>query len=169
MKYLVRISDILYEVEVERVETGGYALTLQGRRYEVQLKPLGDFSFQMLLVDGVEYPLHIDPASGSYTFLLAGAHFDVEMLPEAAAVLAEVRALNPGHHSAITVKAPMPGLIKEVSVKQGDSVTKGQRLLVLEAMKMNNEIRAPGDGTVKSVPVVQDQRVNAGEVLMLLE
>ena len=88
----------------------------------------------------------------------------------AAAVLAEVRAQHPlERHGTFPVKAPMPGLVKEVFVQQGETVAKGQRLLVLEAMKMNNEIRSPQDGIVKALPIVREQRVNMGDLLVLLE
>ena len=62
----------------------------------------------------------------------------------------------------------MPGTINSVKVKAGDSVTKGQVLVVLEAMKMENEIMAESDGTVASVAVSQGQSVNTGDVLVTL-
>jgi biotin carboxyl carrier protein len=62
----------------------------------------------------------------------------------------------------------MPGTINAVKVKVGDSVSKGQVLVVLEAMKMENEIMAETDGTVASVAVSQGQTVNTGDVLVTL-
>jgi biotin carboxyl carrier protein len=67
-----------------------------------------------------------------------------------------------------TVVAPMPGTVIEVTVNIGDNVTKGQPLLVLEAMKMENEIMAPADGVVQEVNVTQGVSVNAGDVLIVL-
>lgn len=66
------------------------------------------------------------------------------------------------------IVAPMPGTILQVAVSSGDSVVKGQTLLVLEAMKMENEIKAPADGVIKEVNVTQGVSVNAGEVLIVL-
>ncbi len=68
----------------------------------------------------------------------------------------------------VTVNAPMPGTINAVKVKAGDSVTKGQVLVILEAMKMENEIMAEADGVVASVAVNQGQSVNTGDVLVTL-
>ena len=67
-----------------------------------------------------------------------------------------------------TVVAPMPGTVLQVTVNTGDNVTKGQTLLVLEAMKMENEIMAPADGVVQEVNVTQGVSVNAGDILIVL-
>jgi biotin carboxyl carrier protein len=66
------------------------------------------------------------------------------------------------------VIAPMPGTVLQVAVNIGDNVTKGQVLLVLEAMKMENEIMAPTDGVVQELNVNQGVSVNAGDVLVVL-
>jgi len=67
-----------------------------------------------------------------------------------------------------TVVAQMPGTIVDIDVNVGDKVTKGQKLLVLEAMKMENEIVAPHDGTVSEISVAAGALVNAGDVLVIL-
>lgn len=66
------------------------------------------------------------------------------------------------------VAAPLPGSILELKVKVGDKVAKGEILLILEAMKMENEIRVPFDATIKEIRVKQGDSVNAGEVLVVL-
>jgi biotin carboxyl carrier protein len=67
------------------------------------------------------------------------------------------------------VTALMPGRVVAVRVKEGDAVEAGQVLLILEAMKMENEIRAPKAGAVKSVPVSVGSNVNKGDVLAVVE
>jgi glutaconyl-CoA/methylmalonyl-CoA decarboxylase subunit gamma len=67
------------------------------------------------------------------------------------------------------IKAPMPGTILKVNVKAGDPVKKGQTLLVLEAMKMENEIVAPSDGTIEAVLVEKGNQVGAGAVLVSIK
>ena len=69
---------------------------------------------------------------------------------------------------ASVIKSPMPGTILKVNVATGDSVKKGQVLLILEAMKMENEIVAPADGKVASVNVAKGDSVNAGDVMVSL-
>ena len=67
-----------------------------------------------------------------------------------------------------TITAPLPGSILELKVKVGDKVEKGTILLILEAMKMENEIRAPFEATISEIRVKQGESVNVGEVLVIL-
>ena len=64
------------------------------------------------------------------------------------------------------IKAPMPGLILDILVTVGDEITKGNQLMVLEAMKMENVLKAPGDGIVKSIEVVKGQSVEKNQILI---
>ena len=66
----------------------------------------------------------------------------------------------------LEIKAPLPGIIMQVMVRPGDKVTKGQKLLMMEAMKMENEIKAENDGEIISVKVIQGQSVLQDEVLI---
>ncbi|WP_457576381.1 biotin/lipoyl-containing protein [Desulfomarina sp.] len=66
------------------------------------------------------------------------------------------------------ISAPMPGTVISIPVSQGSSVTKGETLLVLEAMKMENDIKAPSDGTVQEIKVSEGASVNAGDILIVL-
>ncbi|WP_276788327.1 methylmalonyl-CoA decarboxylase subunit gamma [Veillonella magna] len=88
--------------------------------------------------------------------------------PKAAPAPAPVAAAAPVPAGAATVKCPMPGKILSVAVSAGAAVKKGDLLLVLEAMKMQNEIYAPQDGTVSEVRVAANQTVATGDVLVVL-
>jgi biotin carboxyl carrier protein len=72
-------------------------------------------------------------------------------------------------HKVDTVKAPMPGLVLQILVDQGDEVKQGDALLILEAMKMENIIKSPGDGVVGNIPVQKGQAVDKGQVLVRME
>ena len=71
--------------------------------------------------------------------------------------------------SALTIAAPLPGLILKISVKEGDMVKAGQHVIIMEAMKMENEIQAPKDGKVKFVLVKEGDSVNEGDIMIELE
>ena len=88
--------------------------------------------------------------------------------PKAAPAPAPAAAAAPVPAGAATVKCPMPGKILSVAVSAGADVKKGDLLLVLEAMKMQNEIYAPQDGTVSEVRVAANQTVATGDVLVVL-
>ena len=70
---------------------------------------------------------------------------------------------------AIKMKSPMPGNILDVKVNVGDTIKKNQVLLILEAMKMENEIMSPQDGKVVSIPVTRGTTVNSGDILIIIE
>ncbi|HEU4745470.1 MAG TPA: biotin/lipoyl-containing protein [Anaerolineales bacterium] len=79
------------------------------------------------------------------------------------------RGSHAGHHTAGELTAPMPGQVRTVNVREGDTVTKGQTLLVLEAMKMEIRIQAPQDGVVTKSFVEQGQTVEREQILMEIE
>jgi biotin carboxyl carrier protein len=70
--------------------------------------------------------------------------------------------------TGVTIIAPMPGTVLQVAVNIGDNVIKGQTLLILEAMKMENEIMAPSDGVVQELNITKGVSVNAGDILVVL-
>jgi biotin carboxyl carrier protein len=100
---------------------------------------------------------------------LEGVQYRVEVVDEARARLARLAGADRAHHTRRELKAPMPGLVVKVLCQPGDAVGKGQPLLVLHAMKMENELSLPHDGTVKSIGVQAGQTVEQGQVLVMLE
>ena len=88
--------------------------------------------------------------------------------PKAAPAPAPAPAAAPVAAGATTVSAPMPGKVLEVKCKAGDAVKSGDVLLILEAMKMQNEIMAPADGTVSDVRVSAGSTVNTGDVMVVM-
>lgn len=120
-----------------------------------------------------------------YTITVNGTAYEVEVeeagvvasAPKAAPAAAPApkaapapapKAAAPVAAGATTVSAPMPGKVLSVNVKAGDAVKSGDVLLILEAMKMQNEIMAPADGTVSDVRVSAGQTVATGDVMIVL-
>ena len=117
----------------------------------------------------------------AYTITVNGTAYDVEVeekggagaaapkaAPKAAPAPAPAPAAAPVAAGATTVSAPMPGKVLEVKCKAGDAVKSGDVLLILEAMKMQNEIMAPADGTVSDVRVSAGSTVNTGDVMVVM-
>ena len=93
---------------------------------------------------------------------------DIKTPAAPAPAAAPAAPVAPAAAGATTISAPMPGTILKVNVSNGQAVKKGDVLMVLEAMKMENEIMAPNDGTVSSVNVNAGASVEAGAVLCTL-
>lgn len=104
-----------------------------------------------VIVNGVEYEVEIELLS------------DNEEAPKAAST--EAKPQSAPAEGATRVKAPLAGTVTAVNVNNGDAVKKGQVLMILEAMKMENEILAPCDGTVRSLPASKGKQVEAGDIL----
>ena len=106
---------------------------------------------------------------GRYTLWVDGYRFDVEALDERTRSIRDLSAANAAPTGPAPVLAPMPGLIVRVNVSPGDVVEAGQGVVVMEAMKMENELRATSSGTVKSVEVSAGTAVEKGAILVSLE
>ena len=113
-----------------------------------------------ITVNGNVYEVTVEEGMGS-----AAAAAPKAAAPKAAATKAAPKAAGAG---AVKVAAPMPGKILKVNVTAGQAVKKGDVLVVLEAMKMENEIQAPQDGTVASVDTSAGATVESGDVLVSL-
>ncbi|WP_207741101.1 biotin/lipoyl-containing protein [Paraclostridium bifermentans] len=122
-----------------------YNITVNGNTYEVEVEELGSQA-------SVQRPQVATQ----------------QVQPQAAPKAQPKQTQNAPSAGGGTISAPMPGTINDVRVKVGDSVKKGQVLLILEAMKMENEIMANSDGTVKSVDVSKGASVSAGDALITI-
>jgi pyruvate carboxylase subunit B len=106
---------------------------------------------------------------GRYTLWVDGYRFEVEALDERTRTIRDVSAANAGPSGPAPVLAPMPGLIVRINVGVGEKVEAGQGVVVMEAMKMENELRATAPGTVKSIEVATGTAVEKGALLVALE
>jgi biotin carboxyl carrier protein len=143
-----------------------WRVTLDGRPIDADATEIAPNIFS-ILIDGHSHEVRITPSSGG-TFTLQTAH------REFTAQVIDPRAWRGRHHAAgeaegrQQILAPMPGKVVRLLVQAGDTVEAGQGLLVVEAMKMQNEIRSPKRGTVERLLAKEGQPVNAGEVLCIV-
>jgi len=135
-----------------QVNAGGrYSLLLRGKSYEIFARRL---------------PKPGEDGSQAYEIQFAGQRFEVTGEDEREKALAGfVKAANTGE---ARVSAPMPGLVIGVPVEMGASITLGQTVVVLEAMRMENDLAAPRAGTIKEIKVSKGQTVNQGDVLVVI-
>jgi pyruvate carboxylase subunit B len=106
---------------------------------------------------------------GRYTLWVDGYRFESEALDERTRLIRDISAATVAPAGPAPILAPMPGLIVRVSVVVGDKVEAGQGIVVMEAMKMENELRATASGTVRSVEVSPGTAVEKGALLVALD
>ncbi len=130
---------------------GRYSLLISGRSYEV-------FARRFNKADEMGY---------RYEILVAGQRFEVSVEDEREKAL--TGSIHPAHESGeAMVRAPMPGLVLGLPMEPGSSVERGQTVVILEAMKMENDLASPITGKVKEIKVNKGQTVNQGDVLVVV-
>ncbi len=153
-------------IELER-DASGWRVTLDGRPVAVDAVEIAPNALSILL-EGQSFEINVTPSSdGKLKLQTRAQEFTAEVI--------DPRAWSGRRHGNVEAEgrqqivAPMPGKIVRVLVQAGDHVEAGQGLLVVEAMKMQNEIRSPKSGTVERILAKEGQPVNAGEVLAWID
>ena len=121
-----------------------------------------------VVVDGVEFEVELEGEGTSWSATVEGTTFSIE-IPDAAPVSKKKRSGGGKKKKSGTVSANIPGKVVTVEVNEGDEVVEGQVILILEAMKMQNEIQAPVSGTVVSVQCEEGQAIEANIPLVVIE
>jgi biotin carboxyl carrier protein len=166
MKYFVVCGD--HEVQVEIQEhLGQRQVRVNGEPFEISYSEIDSLGQVAVQKDGETYALSMEGNTEHVRVTLAGHVYALTLEDERErAAHAAVRAADRGRGP---LRAVMPGFVKELLVSAGETVEVGTPLLVLEAMKMQNEISAPASGVVQSIAVVPGQAVKAGDVFLTLE
>ncbi|MCY7378712.1 MAG: hypothetical protein LH467_05145 [Gemmatimonadaceae bacterium] len=166
MKYVVMVGSEAVEVTLDAdvVEADGIAAVAHVTELEgtpVRMVTIGDEVHRVVARRG--------PTRGRYTLWLDGFRYEVEALDERLRAIRELSGASAGPSGPAPLIAPMPGMIVRVTVQVGDRVEVGQGLVVMEAMKMENELRATAAGTVTSVLATLGTAVDKGAILVVLE
>src|SRR5918993_3846262 len=148
MKYFVRVGATELEVSLE-----GDAVRVDGPTVTARIADVEGTPVRMLTVGDEVHRIVVRPAGarGRYTIWVDGFRHEVEALDERMRAIRELADATAGPVGPAPLVAPMPGMIVRVNVQVGDHVQQGQGLIVMEAMKMENELRALTSATVKAV------------------
>jgi biotin carboxyl carrier protein len=163
VKYFAAVNGHEYEIEIENDQ-----VLVNGEAIDVNVSQIGVPELYSILLDGASYEVLVEEQRQEYAVTLAGQQFHVQVEDE------RTRRLNAGRKGPLipsgelVVKAPIPGLVVKVLVQEGDDIPEDHPLIILEAMKMENEIRSLRAGVVRSVDVAAGQRVEQGAALLVL-
>lgn len=164
MKYITTVNDKTYEIEIAQegqVLVDGVPRAIdfhRGRAY-------GVFS---LIIDHQSYETIVEERDGTYHVLITGNLYEVSVTDERAQRLAHASGALGAGSGEILMKSPMPGLIVAVAVEEGQEVEEGQTVIILESMKMQNELKAPRAGTIGRVSVAAGNNVEQGKPLITI-
>lgn len=163
MAFIIKIEDKEFKGDIRKIGNT-FNILLDGKPFDVEIANINKNEIT-LIIENKPYQIFIDTEN---LLTINSESYSFEIIDEQAAKVLKSSSIT-AHKKEITVFAPMPGLVIEVEVKEGDSVKKGQGLLIVEAMKMQNEMKSPRDGIAKKIMVQKGQTVNSKDALVTIE
>ena len=168
MKYFATVNDQTYEIDIDHHGR----VTIDGQELSADMRLVGGTNLYSLIVENTSHEVVLDPdseAHTTYSVMTGGVRYLVKVQDERSRRLALVdRSLRPPD-GELLIKAPIPGLVVKVPAQPGQEVREGDTLVILEAMKMENELRAPRDGVVHEVKASPGAQVQLGQTLLSLK
>ena len=153
MKYITTIDNKEFTVEISDAKQ----VSVNGKILEVDFESINGQPVYSLLIDGKSYEGYVYPDENNWQVLLRGRLYEASVEDEREKRLRAAAGGGVAEGGEFHLKSPMPGMVVAIPVTEGQAVKKGQVLLILESMKMQNELKSPKDGTVSRI------RVKAGE------
>ena len=164
MKYFVTIGEKRFEVILD-----GETAQIDGHNIKFDIRKLCDGKIQALIADGKTYEFAMERVNGGFDLWHASGQFHADVSDEKLERLRKLTGDKEGGHKISVLKAPMPGLVLKIEVEPGQHVKKGDGLVIVEAMKMENELKAGAPGVVKEIKVTSRQPVEKNQVLIVFE
>ncbi len=164
MKYIATVNGREYVIEINKEGE----VTVDGRVRAVDFKALGHHALYSLLLDNASIEALVERRGDGYSVLMRGHFYTVNVTDERAKRLSEASTGFAPETGEINITAPMPGRIVAVLVEEGQEVKEGDKLVILESMKMENELKSPRAATVARVNVKPEDSVEQNQVLVVL-
>ncbi len=165
MKYTAIINDKTYDIEVGANNT----VMVNGEPHNVDFRTIDGSAQFSLLLDNTSWEALVDRNGDEYRVLIGGELNVVVVQDERTRKMAKAEGAQAAPTGEAIIKAPMPGLVRGVAVNVGDNVAAKQGVVILEAMKMENELRTPRAGIVKEIRVKAGDKVEQGQVLVVVK
>ena len=164
MKYFATIEDQNFEIEI----SSDRELIADGVRLSVDFQSILGRPVYSLLLNGRSHEAYVYPTESGMEVLLQGDLYQVNIEDERQRRLRKASATSKVQSGEFQLKAPMPGLVINIPIEEGQEIEEGQNLIVLESMKMQNELKAPCAGSVTRINVSPGDRVEKNEILVIL-
>jgi len=165
MKYIAEIDGLEFPIEI----LDGQHVRFGEQILEVDLSTISGQPLYSLLVNGKSYEAYVYPAEEGWQVLLLGHAYSVHVEDEREKRLRMLSAALASEEREFVLRAPMPGLVVAVPVQEGQAVARGDTLVILESMKMQNELKAPRSGQVKQIRVQPGAAVEQRQILLIVE
>jgi biotin carboxyl carrier protein len=164
MKYVTTVNGREYEIEIDHEQE----IVVNGEKFEIDFRQLAEAGMISLLLNHRSLEAIVEARDERWQVLIHGELYEAQVQDERAYRLAKARGTGAAVTGDAAVKAPMPGLIVAIHVAEGDRVSKGDKVIILESMKMENELRAPRDGLVTRVHVQAGASVEKEQALVVI-
>ena len=168
MNYLVEINNKTFDIVIDSSD-GQYVAIHKGRELPVKLQRIGLSNIYSFVINNDSFDFDINHQSNGYYVLHNGSTYHCKVADKKLAEIKGLLGVQDTVEKAIELRSPMPGLIVEVRGKKGDVVKAGQGIIVVEAMKMENELQVQHDCKVKFVRVKEREAVDQNQVLVEFE
>jgi biotin carboxyl carrier protein len=162
MKYVSNVNGVEYLIEI----VDEHHIIVNGRKLTVDFNSISGQPVYSLLVDGKSFEGFVYPGETEWEVLLMGRQFPVAVEDEREKRLRAAAGGSVSEAGEYHLRAPMPGMVVSIPVEEGQAIEKGDVLLILESMKMQNELKSPRAGTVGRVRVKTGESVEQRQTLL---
>jgi len=165
MKYITTIDNQEFKVEI----LDDKHVNVNDKTYEVDFESVSGQPVYSLIVDGMSHEAYVQERDGEWQVLLRGRLYSIDVEDEREKRLRAAGGGGVADTGEYHLKAPMPGLVVAISVEEGQEVKKGDVLLILESMKMQNELKSPRDGVVNRIKVKAGESVEQKQAMLSIQ
>ncbi|OQY36332.1 MAG: hypothetical protein DRI56_05910 [Chloroflexota bacterium] len=162
MKYIAKIENQEFTVEIIDEKHA----VVNGEVREINFESIRGHSTFSLLVDGKSYEANIYQENGEWEVLMRGRRYSVQVDDERERQLRAAAGASRPPKGDFYLKSPMPGLVVQIPVQEGQEIEEGDVLLILESMKMQNELKSPRAGVVSRILVTPNENVERKQTLL---
>lgn len=164
MRYITVVGDEEYIIEIDNDSE----ILVNGEKVSIDFQPSAESNVYSLLLNNRSLEGVVETRDDNWEILIRGELYEVQVQDERAYRLAKARGAVAVVTGDASIKSPMPGIIIDVPVAEGALVSKGDKVVILESMKMENELRAPRDGVVARVFVEPGASVEKDQALVVI-